>query len=184
MATNRRNIAEELQQLQMELRLQAEARANEAKLTQEFRRSLDAMEVELNNAESEQPEEKHLAELNNSIGPNGETCLHRAVKTNTVQEVEALLRAKVNPNVMDNDKKTPLLLCIENHHSPDRDVQACCRMLLAYGANPHSSIRFTQHPSWDNNNIQINYSLSLYKYAKRCNKPVFEELKKHCKSKP
>lgn len=63
-------------------------------------------------------------------GLNGETPLHLAVKVNSLEICEKLLKAGVNPNPIDHDGNTPLDTAVS------RKSESIVEMLKSYGALP------------------------------------------------
>src|SRR5215831_16483079 len=67
----------------------------------------------------------------NSVGPDGTTPLHWAVRADDLQKVESLIRAGANVNVSDRYGITPLNLAAVNGNG------GIIRKLLDAGANPN-----------------------------------------------
>ncbi|HEV2524518.1 MAG TPA: ankyrin repeat domain-containing protein [Gammaproteobacteria bacterium] len=119
-----------------------------------------------------------MADLNKRIGPNGETRLHLAAKANDTLNVVALLEAKADPNIADNQQKMPLAFANEG---------GCFETLLANGADPNRVSMTYQEPNPHANPYgrppqwTIECTLPLPAYAMKFNKPLLATIHKHYK---
>ncbi len=70
------------------------------------------------------------ANLNELIGPNGDTLLHRAIIHGNLHFAKLLLESGIHPDVKNKKGNTPL------HLAAERDLQYFTRTLFAHGAFP------------------------------------------------
>lgn len=88
---------------------------------------------------SEHPEVKSSCDLDIVIGDEGQTALHIAARSLSVQVLENLLKAGANPNIEDENGLSPLLTVMENANGEQVDICTSMNLLLRAGADPNKT---------------------------------------------
>jgi ankyrin repeat protein len=112
----------------------------------------------------------------NTFDSNDMTALHYAIKNDSLETVETLLKAGADPNIININnlnRNPPLLYCTDDHKYKKTNNFLIFKLLLKYGANPNTLSKITNRTvllATCENELYI-YVKELIEYGSKINKP-------------